>query len=257
LDQLKQKTGLGIRIHGHLKILEYATHGAYEAKVPTRTLLIRRNAVDKENAVILIVKALTNRATSSIFQMVFGNGGTTLTDGTVTFNSPNVSGPNPNLYNPVFFQMVDDTLGALPGNQMAIRHIRSSMFTDMEVRCLIDTNQPFGQLTTNTVQGELSLPVISTATTFGPFRSQFSFDEIGLFLADGTLITHVVFVPILKTANSLIEVVYTLRIAVGLPPPEPLVLDLVGVAAATSAGVLLANEPVYGSGDYGAGFYSE
>jgi hypothetical protein len=219
LDELKPRTGLAINIQGHLKILEYDNRGEYEAKLPSRIMLSRRNAIDKENAGILIVKALTNRTTSSIFKMVFGNGGTTLSDGTVTFNTPNVTGTNPNLYNPILFQMVDDTLGALPGNQMAIRHINSTMFTDIDIRCLIEANQPFGQLTSNSVLGMFAIPYISVPTTFGPFRSQFNFDEIGLFLADGTLITHVIFVPILKTASSLLEVVYTLRLAVTTPTP--------------------------------------
>jgi hypothetical protein len=232
-------TGLGIRIQGHLKIVEYKDRAAYEANEPSRILLNRRNAVHKENAVNVVVNAMTDRTNHSVSQMVFGNGGTTLDHtGTVTFKTPNVVGTNQNLYNPVFFQMVDDTLGALPGNQMSIRHINNTLFSDIDIRCLLDATQPFSQLPNDMVQ-----PLVLKTTDApgsSPPTTQFVFDEIGLKLGDGTLLTHVIFVPILKTATSLIEVVYTLRLAVGAPPGTNLdLVHLVGVQATASVPTVL------------------
>lgn len=247
MQNLHTIAGLGVRIQGHLKILEYADHAAYLAGEPSRVLLDKRNAVHKENAVNLVVKAITGRSNNSIAQMVFGNGGTLLDQtGTITFNSPNVVGTSTDLYHPVFFQMVDDTLGAIPGNQMSIRHIHGTVFSDMDIRCLIDASQPFGQLPSDQFQ-----PLTFKHTDAGDSpvaTTQFVFDEIGLKLQDGTLLTHVVFVPIIKTASSLIEVVYTIRLAVGEPPPEPLdaIVFLTGVQA-----IAQFNEPTVSLGFHG------
>ncbi len=223
-------TGISIKIQGHLKINEYKTRQDYSEGQVSKQLLNKRNAVHKDDAAIMIGKILTDRS-NGIAYMIFGNGGTTLDDsGNVTLKPPNVDGLNADLYNPVFFQLVDDMIGALPGNQMAIRHIANTMFTDVEIRCLINVNQPFGQLPSNTLYTENNEPYFTSATSFGPFHSQFNFDEIGLKLADGTLVTHVIFTPILKTASALLEVVYTLRIAIAQPQPVTLV-SLTGVQA--------------------------
>lgn len=222
-------TGIGIKIQGHLKILEYASHQDY-VRGHSRVVLNKRNAVHKENAAITIAKAIANHANGTIAYMVFGNGGSTVDPtGTVIFNSPHDTGITANLYNPVFFQLVDDTLGALPGNQMAARHISNSMFTDVDIRCLIGVNEPFGQLPSN----------IGTGINLN--TNTFVFDEIGLKLIDGTLLTHVVFTPVLKTANTLLEVIYTLRIAVGqpLPPPPHEDIFLEGVEAIAHQGSLI------------------
>lgn len=216
-------TGIGVKIQGHLKIVEYNNYSDYIGGRPNQVLLNKRNAVHKDNASILLANALTNHNLGSICYMVFGNGGTKLNStGTVIFNPPNDTGPNANLYHPTYFQMVDDTLGAIPGNQMAVRHISNSLFSDVDIRCFIGANAPMGQVPSNLITG-LNL---NTNT--------FSFNEIGLKLLDGTLITHVIFSPVLKHAEALIEVIYTLRLFVGQPPvpePPPVTVDLPGAGA--------------------------
>ena len=205
-------TGLGLKVQGHLKIYEYASREDYLEQRSAHKLLDRRNAIHKDNASILVIKAITNQPNSNIRYMAFGNGGTTIDDtGTVSFKPTNDADANADLYNPVFFQMVDDRLGALAGNQMAVRHMGNTLFSDVDIRALININEPFGQQPSNTIKG------ITGPTEFGPFHTQFTFDEIGLKLADGTLLTHVIFTPILKTASSLLEVVYTLRVAIDPP----------------------------------------
>src|SRR5579863_50728 len=112
-------TGIGVKLQGHLKIVEYETRNDYIENRPGKTLLNKRNAIHKDNAAILAIRAITNQPIGKIAYMVFGNGGTTLdSTGTCVMLPPNDTGAGANLYSPVFFQLVDDTLGALPGNQM-------------------------------------------------------------------------------------------------------------------------------------------
>lgn len=213
-----------------MKIVEYDNYKDYLGDRPNKILLNKRNAVHKDHASILLAKALTNQSLGSICYMVFGNGGATINSGgSVVFNSPNITTPTADLYNPTYFQMVDDRLGALPGNAIAVRHISNSQFSDVDIRCLIAPNQPFSQISSN-LQNEIDLNT-----------NAFAFNEIGLKLIDGTLITHVTFSPILKHAESLLEVIYTLRIAVGQPPPipPPVIINLAGVHATASVSSLI------------------
>lgn len=209
MEDDKLFTGLELNIQGHLRIFEYQNREALK-QGNYSILLNRRNAIHKDNVAIMAIKSITNSQDGQIAYMFFGNGGTLIDSfGSVSFNPPNDTGINGDLYNPVYFQLVDDRLGSLAGNAMAVRHMSGSFFSDVEIRCLINVNQPFGQPTTNT------LPTITEPTTILNINdAQFSFDEIGLKLADGTLVTHVIFVPIVKTASSLLEIIYTLRVAV-------------------------------------------
>jgi hypothetical protein len=239
----KNFTGIQIKLQGHLKILEYKNKNDYLKNKPNRTLLNKRNAIHKDNASILAIKSITNRENSHIAYMVFGNGGTTI-DGTgnCVLLSPNDTGNSSDLYNPVFFQLIDDTLGALPGNQMNIRHISGTKFTDIDIRCLIDTNEPFSQTFSNMGTGEPNPGASPENIGINLNTDTFSFDEIGLKLIDGTLLTHVIFTPVLKTANTLLEIIYTIRIAIEQPNPAlPKQLNIEGVEVTTEEGNLTSS----------------
>src|SRR5579885_2831414 len=142
----EQFLGIAVKIQGHLKILEYSTPSDYSTGKNAAVLLNQRNAVHKDHASVLLALCLTNRLNSSITTMEFGTGGAVLTDsGDVVMLPPNVIG-DAHLYRPTFFKLVDDRSGATPGNAMAIRHIADTYFTDAEIRCLINANEPFGQI---------------------------------------------------------------------------------------------------------------
>lgn len=186
-----------IGLEGHLLITSYD-----EDMGDPQIVLNKRNAIHREHASILIARAIANRENGSIFTMHFGTGGATIDPlGNITYAIPNTTG-SADLNVPVYFEVVDDNEGAPAGNQMAVRHTNGTLFSDVEVRCVIDKNEPFGQAAFDNL-GSTNLN-----------SSDFIFDEIGLKTADGLLITHVVFSPIEKSANRIIEVVYTLRITV-------------------------------------------
>lgn len=193
---------LKVGIKGHVKINAYSTNEDLRNGRNPVVLLDKDNAVHKENASVLIARGITHRPNGSIFYMYFGNGGATIDPlGNVILNPPNITGAA-DLYNSTYFEAVDDTQGAPEGNLMAVRHINGSLTSDADIRCVIGKNEPFGQQTSDNV-GSLDLN-----------NEPFSFNEIGLKTADNLLITHITFTPVLKDAQRIIEVVYSLRISI-------------------------------------------
>lgn len=191
-----------VKIQGHVKILGFDTQEDFAEKKNYSVLLDKRNAVHRENASILIARGITHRANGTIYYMAFGNGGATIDPlGNVVLNPPNVVGAA-DLYNQTYEEAVDDSEGAPDGNFMAVRHINGSLYSDADIHCVIGKNEPFGQLPQDNV-GDVDLNT-----------ENFSFNEIGLKTADNLLITHITFTPVLKNAQRIIEVVYTLRISV-------------------------------------------
>ena len=86
---------------------------------------------------------------------------------------------------------------------MTVRHIPGTVYSDVLVTCLLDYGEPAGQF------------AFDNASTLD---SPFVFDELGLkgFSAAGPgagkLLTHVVFHPVQKSLNRLIQIDYTIRI---------------------------------------------
>lgn len=189
---------VGVGIEGHVLIRGYDD----DSSEPI-ILLNKRNAVHGEHASVLIARALANRSEGgSIHSMHFGTGGATIDPlGNIVYSTPNTTG-SADLNTPVYYEIVDNEAGAPSGNQMTVRHVNGTLFADIEIRCVLDKNEPFGQETFDS--GGLN-------STSEPV---FAFDELGLKTEDGLLITHIVFSPVQKSANRIIEVVYTLRITV-------------------------------------------
>ena len=192
-----------VKLEGHVKIHEYESwEDLLDQDQQGRVLMDKRNAIHNEHASILIARAITNRENGSIYTMHFGTGGATIDPlGNILYATPNTTGAA-DLNTPVYFEVVDDTAGAPPGNQMAVRHINGTLVSDAEIRCVLDKNEPFGQPSFDNVAG------------VNVNNSLFVFDEIGLKTEDGLLITHITFSPIEKSANRIIEVVYTLRVRI-------------------------------------------
>jgi hypothetical protein len=214
---------LTIRLEGHVLIREYVDEVglAEDRKMECETsfdteqlrdmymrngqgqvLLDQRNAIHNEHASIILARGLANRDDGSVYSMHFGSGGATIDPlGDIIFATPNTVGAS-DLNVPTYFEVVDDTLGAPSGNQMAVRHVNGTLFSDVEIRCVIDKDEPFGQQAFDNVGFNIN------------DASLFIFDEIGLKSQDGLLLTHITFSPIQKSANRIIEVVYTLRVRI-------------------------------------------
>jgi hypothetical protein len=155
--------------------------------------------------------------------MHFGNGGTVIdSTGAVSYRPPNVNGQGEQLYNATFFKVVDEndlvnnTNPTL--NKMNVSHVNGLNYTDVVITCTIDYAEPILSDATFNLAGLEQDPLDNSTSMEGSFV----FDELGLKvkglgpdLNNGLLITHVIFHPVQKSANRLLQVIYTLRIRAG------------------------------------------
>ena len=170
-------------------------------------LVDKKNAIHYENISEALASSLSNRGSNYIYEMQFGNGGTSVDPtGIVNYLPPNVNTQNADLYSPTYSKVVDDTSESNTDptrNKMEVRHIPGTVYTDILVTCLLDYGEPAGQTAFD-----------NNATT----TDLFAFDELGLkgWSASGTgtgkLLTHVIFHPVQKSLNRLIQIEYTVRI---------------------------------------------
>jgi hypothetical protein len=118
----------------------------------------------------------------------------------------NTNVQNADLYNPTYGKIIDNTNAANNDplrNKIEIFHTPGQIYTDIVVSCLLDYGEPSGQAVFDNSQ-DLS--------------GQYVFDELGLKGYDlntqstGKLLTHVIFSPVQKSLNRLIQIDYTVRI---------------------------------------------
>jgi hypothetical protein len=137
--------------------------------------------------------------------MAFGNGGTAVDPtGIITYLTPNSTGTNASLYNQTYTKVVDDrSVSNLDPtrNYIETRHVTGVNYTDVFITCLLDYGEPNGQ---------------SAFDNSNDNENDFVFDELGLKSYSSTgnsrLLTHVIFHPVQKSLNRLIQIDYTVRI---------------------------------------------
>lgn len=185
----------GFYFEGHIKIWDPQTGEVFQDK---------RNAIHYENMSVAMVQSLSNQGKGTIYQMVFGSGGTTVDPtGLITYLTPNTVGINSSLYNQTYAKVVDQnaTENADPArNKMEIRHVSGATYSDILITCLLDYGEPLGQ---EAFDNSVNLD------------GNFVFDELGLKSynpdGEGKLLTHVVFHPVQKSLNRLLQIDYTIR----------------------------------------------
>lgn len=186
-----------VKVEGHIKIFDPETKEVFVDK---------RNAVHYENISEALANSLANKGQGFIHEMHFGNGGTSVdTTGVITYLPPNTTGATADLYNATYYKVVDDSssLNDDPSrNKIEVRHVPGLIYSDILVSCLLDYGEPAGQQNfDNSVNMD----------------DEFVFDELGLKswggdTGESKLLTHVIFHPIQKSLNRLIQVDYTVRI---------------------------------------------
>jgi hypothetical protein len=186
----------GIHIEGHIKI-----HNPETGEV----FINKRNAIHYENMSISLAESIANAGQGFIYEMAFGNGGTTIDPtGIITYLTPNSTGTSASLYNETYSKVVDDRASVNTDpirNKIETRHVTGTNYTDVFITCLLDYGEPSSQ------------EAFDNATSAD---GTYVFDELGLksYATDGTgrLLTHVIFHPVQKSLNRLIQVDYTVRI---------------------------------------------
>jgi hypothetical protein len=179
-------------VQGHIKIWDPITK---------EILIDKPNAIHYENMSEALAQSIGNKGIGYIDNMAFGNGATAVdSTGVITYLPPNTYGQNASLYNHTYSKIVDDTsaLNVDPTrNYIEIRHTPGTIYTDIFVSCLLDYAEPADQQSFD-----------DSATMQGTYV----FDELGLISESGKLLTHVIFHPVQKALNRLIQIDYTVRI---------------------------------------------
>jgi hypothetical protein len=186
----------GILLQGHIKIWD---------PVSQEVIVNKRNAIHYENMSIALAQSLANEGIGTIYQMSFGNGGTAVDPtGIITYLTPNTTGSNSSLYNETYTKVVNDrsTNNVDPTrNKIDVRHVTGTNYTDILVTCLLDYGEPNNQEAFDN-------------TTY--LDGEYVFDELGLRAYNptgaGKLLTHVIFHPVQKSLNRLIQIDYTVRV---------------------------------------------
>jgi hypothetical protein len=193
----KPNESSAVNIQGHIKIFDPETKEVFVDK---------RNAIHYENMSEALAQSLANKNLGYIYQMSFGNGGTSVDPtGVITYLPANSTGQNADLYNETFEKVVDDNSATntdTSRNNLTVLHTSGQVYTDIKVSCLLDYGEPTGQ------------QAFDNSTNLD---GEYVFDELGLKSWNGSasdlkLITHVIFHPVQKSLNRQIQIDYTIRI---------------------------------------------
>ena len=187
----------GVMMEGHIRIFDPETG---------EDIVNKRNAIHYENMSEALALSVSNKTTGFIHEMAFGNGGTSVDPtGVITYLPANSSGQNASLYNQTYYKVVDDnsSLNTDAGrNKLTTSHVSGNVYTDIVVSCLLDYGEPNDQQAFDNTSN---------------FNDIYTFDELGLkswigTVNTGKLLTHVIFHPVQKSLNRLIQIDYTIRI---------------------------------------------
>jgi hypothetical protein len=200
--QQRPNESSGIYVRGHIKIFDPESGEVF---------IDKPNAIHYENFSVALANSIADKSQNFIYEMNFGNGGTSVDPtGIITYLPTNTVGQNSNLYNPTYAKIIDDTSVANidpTNNKMTVSHIPGTVYTDILVSCLLDYGEPTNQSAFDNSQN---------------LNGAYVFDELGLrgrstdgtsgLSSTGLLLTHVVFHPVQKSLNRLIQLDYTVRI---------------------------------------------
>jgi len=186
----------GVHFEGHIKIFDPENGEVF---------IDKRNAIHYENMSVAMVNSLSNQGQGTIYQMAFGTGGTVVDPtGLISYLTPNTVGVNSSLYNQTYAKIVDQNQPNNTDpvrNKMEVRHISGATYSDVIISCLLDYGEPTDQ---EAFDNSVDL------------SGNFVFDELGLKSynpsGDGKLLTHVVFHPVQKSLNRLLQIDYTIRV---------------------------------------------
>jgi hypothetical protein len=194
-------------IDGHVKIWDPESQEVFVSK---------HNAINPETVTLIVATMLQGNNNAYISEMHLGNGGLIIDEtGNITYNDvdDNLStGLEAGLYNATYFKVVDvmDTTNNtdIVNNSVVVTHITGLNYSDIVVTCTLEEDEP-----NSASEGSL-------VESSEEFAGDYIFNELGLKSRGpdgkntGYLMSHIVFDPVQKAADRVIQIVYTLRIRV-------------------------------------------
>ena len=187
----------GVAMEGHIRIFDPETG---------EDIVNKRNAIHYENMSEALALSIGNKTTGFMHEIAFGNGGTNVDPtGVITYLPANSTGQGASLYNQTYYKVIDNnsSLNTDPDrNKITVSHVSGNIYSDIVVSCLLDYGEPNDQQAFDNTSN---------------FNDTYTFDELGLkswigSVNTGKLLTHVVFHPVQKSLNRLIQIDYTIRI---------------------------------------------
>lgn len=170
------------------------------------------NDINAENMSYAISQALcaekdmNGNTLGAIYQMRFGNGGTTIIAGEdrINYKTPRVSTLSA-LYSDSYGKTINKSLdNSVDANYNSVKsvHIPGQTFSDLVATCTLGLGEPSTQAASDR----------SRVAGVNGEKDKFVFDELGLYDYSGKHLTHIIFHPIQKSANRILQIKYTIRI---------------------------------------------
>jgi hypothetical protein len=170
-------------------------------------LVSKSNAIHYGNMANIIANALVNAQGSYLHYMAFGNGATSVdTTGKVVYKSPRVSEAfesGANMYSRTYHKIISQNT-----DTDKIEVVTGPSYTDLKMTCTLGYSEPTDQ------------DLFDSSTSN---QGDYVFDEMSIFsypsdpsnavpINTSSMLTHVIFHPVQKSQNRIIEIVYTIRI---------------------------------------------
>lgn len=214
MQQSKPDDTAGINVSGHILIRDKETG---------KELVNKRNAIHYGNMAYIVAQALRGYKANStgataerndafVHFMAFGNGATSVdTSGRIVYKTPRVTEAyesGANLYSRTYSKIISDSSNNSDPDNNYVEVIPGASYTDIKVVCTLSYGEPGDQ------------DVFDSSTTN---EGNYVFDELALFthptdmtvdepINTSTMLTHVIFHPVQKSSNRVIEVIYTVRV---------------------------------------------
>lgn len=173
------------------------------------------NDINAENMSYAIAQSLcaeqdaNGNNMGAIYQMRFGNGGTTIIAGEdrINYKKPRVSTLS-SLYSDRYGKTINKSLDkSVDANYNSVKaiHIPGQTFSDIVATCTLGLGEPANQSDSDRAK-------VAGISGSGNEKDQFVFDELGLYDYSGKHLTHIVFHPIQKSSNRILQIKYTIRV---------------------------------------------
>lgn len=192
------QTSANIKVQGFVKIIDAKTG---------EILRDIENAVNPETLSLIIARMLQGNNSQYLYELHLGNGGIVIDEtGNITYKDVEenlAAGTAADLYNPLYYKVIDtidDANNLDPTrNNVIVSHLDGLPYTDIVITCTLEEEEP-------------------DWTDPGDNDGEIIFNELGIKsrgldgVNSGLLLTHVVFEPVVKNVNRVIQIEYTLRI---------------------------------------------